>query len=158
MKISKKKTVFFKYSVVDAHGSVLEQSDIPVGYVHGVANNMFPKIEKSLSGKKLGDEVIIELKPSEHFGSHDSKKTFVDDIANAPQQFQKIGTEVEFQNEQGETIKMRVVKIADGKIYLDGNHPFAGKTVSYKVTVTDIKDATESEIKTGHPVQNHPLL
>jgi FKBP-type peptidyl-prolyl cis-trans isomerase SlyD len=33
---------------------------------------------------------------------------------------------------------------------MDGNHPWAGKTVHYSVEVMEIRDATTVELKHGH--------
>jgi FKBP-type peptidyl-prolyl cis-trans isomerase SlyD len=43
---------------------------------------------------------------------------------------------------------------------VDGNHPFAGKTVTFKVKVAEVRDATAEELKTGQPITpgpGHPL-
>jgi FKBP-type peptidyl-prolyl cis-trans isomerase 2 len=32
---------------------------------------------------------------------------------------------------------------------IDGNHPFAGKTPTYALTVADIRDASEEEKRNG---------
>ncbi len=157
--VTNKKSVFFKYSVIDDEtGQIIEQSDIPVGYVHGVPNQMFPKIERNLKGKKVGQSVKVTLEPSEHFGEHNPELQFSDSIDNVPAPYRIVGTEAEFKNEQGKSMKMLVTKVEDGIVTLDGNHPFAGKTVTYKVKITAISDATAEEIAMGHPVQDHPYL
>ena len=53
------------------------------------------------------------------------------------------------QNEQGDTITMKVTKIENGEVTLDANHPFAGKTVVFRMTVVGIRDATQEEVGTG---------
>lgn len=157
-KVENKKTVFFKYSVVDEAGQIIEQSDIPVGYVHGVPNQMFPKIERSLKGKIVGQSVKVTLKPAEHFGAHNPELQFSDEIDNIPAPYRTVGAEAEFKNEAGEAMKMMVTKVEEGMVTLDGNHPFAGKTVTYTVEITSINDADAQEISMGHPKQDHPHL
>ena len=46
--------------------------------------------------------------------------------------------EVEMQNESGEIKTFRVSNIEDGKLTVDGNHPMAGQTITFSVTVVDI--------------------
>jgi FKBP-type peptidyl-prolyl cis-trans isomerase SlyD len=143
--ISKHKVVAITYSIIDQSGAILEQSDIPVYYVHGGPNDMFPDIEAALDGCTLGDSVEVVLPPEKAFGYHDPAMTFTDDIANVPPEFRRVGAEVEMQNDRGETRSFFVSKIEGDKLTVDGNHPFAGKTLTYAVTVADIRDASEEE-------------
>ena len=66
------------------------------------------------------------------------------------------GAEVEFQNDHGEVKVFRVTKIDNGKLTVDGNHPFAGKRITYNITVQTVRDATPDELSNG--VQNTPVL
>lgn len=148
-KVSNKQAVLMTYSIVDADGEVLEQSDIPVGYVHGVPNQMFPKVEKALHGCEVGETVSVLLTPQEGFGEYDASLTFSDNIENVPPEFQKIGAEAEFVNESGGKMTMTVRSVEDGMVNLDGNHLFAGKTVTFNVKVNEIRSATAEELATG---------
>ena len=150
------KVVSITYSILDDQGVVLEQSDIPVAYVHGGPNQMFPEVEAALEGKSVGDQIEVTLPPERAFGPHDPALTFTDDIENVPPQFRRVGAEVEMQNERGDVRTFFVSRIEDGKLTVDGNHPFAGKTVTFVVTVRDIRDATGEEQRRG--VGNTPLM
>ncbi len=147
--VSKHKVIAITYAIIDESGVILEQSDIPVYYVHGGPNDMFPDVEEALEGRKLGDSVEVVLPPEKAFGYHDPAMTFTDDIANVPPQFRKVGAEVQMQNERGETRSFIVSRIDDNKLTVDGNHPFAGKTLRYAITVADIREATEEEKQNG---------
>lgn len=147
--VSKHKVVAITYSIIDESGAILEQSDIPVYYVHGGPNDMFPDIEAALEGCTLGDSVEVVLPPEKGFGYHDPSMTFTDDIVNVPPEFRHVGAEVEMQNDRGETRSFFVSKIEGDKLTVDGNHPFAGKTLTYAVTVADIRDASEEEKQKG---------
>jgi FKBP-type peptidyl-prolyl cis-trans isomerase SlyD len=141
--------VSITYRISNAAGDVVEQSDMPVTYVHGVANNMFPKVEQALIGRCVGDSVQVSLSPEEGFGPSDPGLIFVDDVANAPSEFRFVGARPVFQSATGERREMVVTKIENGRLTVDGNHPFAGQTMTFHVTVVDIRDATESEIGSG---------
>jgi FKBP-type peptidyl-prolyl cis-trans isomerase SlyD len=147
--VSRHKVVAITYSILDESGVVLEQSDIPVYYVHGGPNDMFPDVEEALDECALGEEVEVVLTPEKAFGYPDPNMTFTDDIDNVPPQFRQIGAQVQMQNDQGEVRSFFVSKIDGDKLTVDGNHPFAGKTLTYAVTVADIRDATEEEKKKG---------
>jgi len=147
--VEKHKVVAITYSILDESGAILEQSDIPVYYVHGGPNDMFPDVEEALDGCSLGESVEVVLEPEQAFGYHDPNMTFTDDLENVPPQFHHVGAEVQMQNDRGETRSFFVSKIEDGKLTVDGNHPFAGKTLTYAVTVADIRDASEEEKQRG---------
>ncbi len=151
-RVSNKKHVMFSYTIVDADaGDVLEQVEIPMGYIHGGEQRMFDKVEKAMEGCVTGDEIEVTLTAAEAFGEADPELVFTDSIENVPPQFHQVGAEVEFKNDQGEVKSFTVTKIEDGLLTIDGNNPLIGKNITFKVTIHDIRDATEKEIKAGKP-------
>lgn len=157
-KVSRNKAVYVTYMIKDQAGSVYEQYDMPVGYVHGGNSPLFEKIEAALEGCKVGDSVEVTLNPQEGFGEPDPNLSFTDDIENVPPEFRRLGAEVEFQNESGESRLFRVSRIADGKLTVDANHPLAGQTVTFVVKVENIRDASMDEIVNGLPADQSQSL
>ncbi|MDH5712305.1 MAG: peptidylprolyl isomerase [Gammaproteobacteria bacterium] len=154
--IEKNKFVSLTYSITDETDEILERIDLPVPLILGYNSQLIEKIEQALIGKKQGDQVSVTLSAEEGFGPHLPELAFTDDIANVPPEFQHIGAEVQFQNDQGETKEFRVTRIENGKLTVDGNHPFAGKTITYNVTVVEVRDPTPEEMMNG--VENQTLL
>ena len=146
--ISKHKVVTITYSIAHENGIIAEQSDLPVEYLHGVENDMFPKVEAALEGKSVGDSVEVKLSPEDGFGVHNPSLTFTDDLENVPQEYRFVGAKPSFQNEKGEVVELTVSKIEDGKLTVDANHPFAGKTMKFNVNVVGVRNATADEIST----------
>ena len=144
--------VYITYSILDERGMVVEQHDVPVGYVQGANSGILPAIEAAVAGRKVGDRVEIKLSPEEGYGLRDESLVFKDDIENVPPQFRRIGTEVMFENEAGETKVFYVTAIEDGKVTLDGNPSLAGQSVTCLVNVMDIREATPEEIRNGRPL------
>lgn len=147
--ISPQTVVTFTYVILGSDGGVLEQSDLPMSYIHGVDGKMYPKVETAMTGASIGDEVEVELSPEEGFGQPDPDLMYVEKLENVPPEYRRIGAEAMFENEVGETITMKVTKIENGELTLDANHPFAGLTVKFKITVVDIRHATPQEIGSG---------
>ncbi|MCK5696621.1 MAG: peptidylprolyl isomerase [Gammaproteobacteria bacterium] len=147
--ITKDKYVELTYAILDAQGEIKERVDIPVKYIHGRNSGLFPKIESALEGQKKGEKIEVSLSQYEGFGPSDPNLIVTDDLANVPPQFHQIGAEVEMQNESGATKKFTVSKIENGQLTIDGNHPLAGQTIKFIVTVGDVRDATAEELKTG---------
>ncbi|HEX9625374.1 MAG TPA: FKBP-type peptidyl-prolyl cis-trans isomerase [Acidiferrobacterales bacterium] len=145
------KVVSITYSLRNANGEIVEHSDMPVQYIHGIGGDLFPQVEQALTGKRVGEHVTVTLPPEEGFGHPDPGLTFTDDVENVPPELRRIGTELEAQNAQGETLKFVVTRIEGGKLTVDANHPFAGQTITFDVTVQDIRDATPDELRSGQP-------
>lgn len=143
------KFVSLTYHIVDMDGTVLEQNDIPVSYVHGGETELIGNMDKAVVGKSAGDEVELVIPPEESFGEHDPDLTFTDDIENVPPQFRQLGAEVQMQNEDGEIKKFYVTRIEDGKLTVDGNHPLAGKSLKVCVKILEVRDATMADMQSG---------
>ncbi|MFV1982204.1 MAG: peptidylprolyl isomerase [Thiohalomonadales bacterium] len=148
-KVEKNMVVSMTYVILDQDGTVLEQSDIPISYIHGVDERVFDKIVNSLEGSKIDDEVVVQFEPDEAFGAIDPDLIYTDELNNVPSDFHQIGAEAEFQNDSGEKKTMIVTKMEHGKITLDGNHPLAGKHVDFKITIRAVRPASEQELSSG---------
>ncbi|MBZ0069961.1 MAG: peptidylprolyl isomerase [Thiobacillus sp.] len=150
--VAHNKLVYITYSILDARGMIVEQHDVPVGYVQGANSGILPAIESAVAGRKIGERVEISLTPEEGYGLRDESLVFTDDLDNVPEQFRRVGAEVMFENASGETKVFYVTAIEDGKLTLDGNPSLAGQSVTCLVNVIDIRDATPEEIRNGRPL------
>jgi FKBP-type peptidyl-prolyl cis-trans isomerase SlyD len=148
--------VYITYSIVDQAGNVVEQHDLPVGYVQGGNSGLLPSIESALVGKRIGDQVEVTLAPQDAFGERDPDLTFTDDIDNVPPQFRHIGAQVQMANEGGETKTFYVTSIEDGRLTVDGNHPLAGQNATCVVNIMDIREATADELANGMAADSAP--
>jgi FKBP-type peptidyl-prolyl cis-trans isomerase SlyD len=149
--IRKDKVVSVTYTLHDERGEIFEQSDLPVPYLHGHASGLFDKIEQLLEGRHSGDSFEATLTPEEGFGPHDPALTFTDDIGNVPPELRHLGARLEAQNASGELLTFIVTRIENGKLTVDANHPLAGQTVKFRVTIRDVRDASPDELRTGQP-------
>jgi len=140
------KFVSLTYRISDMEGSVLEQNDIPVGYLHGGDTELIGSMDQVITGKQAGDEVEMVVPPEDGFGERDPDLTFTDDIDNVPTQFRQLGAEVQMHNEDGETRTFYVSRIEDGKLTVDGNHPLAGKTLKVRIKIVEVRDATPEDM------------
>ncbi len=151
-RVAKGKVVYVTYRIRDVVGSFLEQSDFAVGYVHGAGVALFPKVEEALDGVTVGTTVEVTLFPEDAFGQHLPELVFIDDIENVPPTLRYVGAEAQMESDQGVVRTFVVSRIEDGKLTVDGNHPYAGKTLVYAVDVVRIRDATPAEIARGEPL------
>lgn len=152
------KVVSFTYTIVDEVGDVIEQSDLPISYVHGGKHDLFEKVEEQLEGSVVGDIVEVSLTPEEGFGRRDPNLTYTDNLDNVPAEFHRVGAEVEMVNDAGDSKTFVVTHIEDGKLTVDGNHPMAGKVITFNISVTAIRDATDEEMANGVEPVAMPVL
>ncbi len=150
MNICKDSVVTLSYIVRDLDGRTLEESDEPVSYLHGGYDNIFPLVEQALEGKATGETVELKLQPTDAFGEFDeelvrieSRDVFPDNIEIG---MQFVGAPVE----GGEEMLYTVTDIADDKVVVDGNHPYAGQAVHFQCTVAEVRAATPDEVAHGH--------
>lgn len=150
-RVAKNKAVYITYRILDQLGEIVENYDLPIGYVHGANSGLLEKVERSLDGRQVDDVVEVILSPEEGFGEHKPEMTFTDDIDNVPPEFRQVGADVEMQNDKGETRVFKVSNISNGKLTVDGNHPLAGQTIKFILTIARIRDASPQEIANGKP-------
>ena len=149
MKIEKNSAVTLRYTVSEITGKLLEESKEPMSYLHGGYGNTFPKIEEALEGKEAGYQATIELQPEDGFGARNEalmqsipKKQFPPGV--------KVGGQLEGRDDSGQTIVFTVLKIKGDTVFLDGNHPLAGKSLRFGLKVLEVRPATEEEVAHGH--------
>lgn len=140
------KLVSLTYRIEDGRGQILEQTDLPVSYIHGGQTELIGGMDAAVQGRAVGDEVELILDPEDGFGPYDPSLTFTDDLENVPPQFRFVGAEVRMQNEQGEVRPFHVTHIAEGKLTVDGNHPLAGKTLRVCIRIEEVRDPTQAEL------------
>lgn len=148
--------VYISYSILDQSGNVIEQHDLPVGYVQGGNSGLLPSIETAVAGKRAGDRVEIILPPGDAFGERDPDLSFTDDIDNVPPQFRHVGAQVQMSNEAGDTKTFYVTSIEEGMLTVDGNHPLAGQNAVCVVNILDIREATPDELASGMAADSAP--
>ncbi|OGU20857.1 MAG: peptidylprolyl isomerase [Hydrogenophilales bacterium RIFOXYD1_FULL_62_11] len=150
MNIVKNTVVTLTYIVKDVDGNLLEESNEPVSYLHGDYDNIFPLVERALDGKTTGEKVEMKLQPADAFGEFDEtlvrmepREGFPDDI--------EIGMQfVGSPDNGGEEMLYTVTDIAEDKVVVDGNHPYAGQAVHFQCVVSDVRAATADEISHRH--------
>lgn len=150
--VAKDKHVQFTYQITDETGEVVERIDLPMNCIFGRHNRLYDSVEAVMLGASAGEEVSAKLNASEcAWGEADPSLIFSDSIHNVPAEYRRVGAEVQFQNDNGEVKSFTVAKIEGNTITIDGNHPFAGKAVTFHVKILAVRDATGEELVEGIP-------
>ncbi len=133
-------------------GELVDAGKEPLVYLHGGHDDIFPKIEEAVQGKKIGETVKVKLQPEEAFGDYDEELIQIEPRSQFPKELQ-VGMQFEGGPEGGDDddfIIYRVTDIADDKVVLDGNHPLAGMSLIFTCTVTAVRPASDEELAHGH--------
>lgn len=152
MKIAKDTVVSLRYELFDAEGESLEQVSEPISYLHGGYDGIFPLVEEALHGKDVGDTCSVTLTPEDAFGEYEHELVEVEARSAFPKDL-AVGMQFEGAPEDSDDedfILYTVVSIDDDEVTVDGNHPLAGKTLTFNCTVTGVRAATAEELKHGH--------
>jgi FKBP-type peptidyl-prolyl cis-trans isomerase SlyD len=150
MRIEKDSVVSLNYKLSDLAGKIMEEPDAPISYLHGGYDGIFPMVEEELHRKEVGYSCSVLMEPENTFGEYDSDLVRVE-----PRDLFPDNVTVGMQFEGGEegsddAFIYTVTDIAEDKVVVDGNHPFAGVTLRFDCTVTAVRPATSEELAHGH--------
>jgi FKBP-type peptidyl-prolyl cis-trans isomerase SlyD len=153
MNIFTNTVVTLTFELFDAEGNLLESTDEPIAYLHGGHSGMLPKLEEALLHKKVGDAVSVIVEPADAFGDFDPELIKIEAADRLPPEVE-VGMQFEAyaspDDETGSGMVFTVTDIADGKVVLDGNHPWAGKRLRFECRILDVRAASEEEVQHGH--------
>ena len=138
MKIEKDTVVTLRYRIADAQGKLIEDSRDPMVYLHGGYENTLPKIEAALDGQDVGYEVTLNLQPQDAFGERDERLVRTIPKSEFPPGV-KLGGQLDGHNDDGTQQAFIVTKIKGPTVFLDGNHPLAGKALRFYLKVTGVR-------------------
>ncbi len=150
MTITKDSVVSITYVVKDSKGDTLdESSDEPMVYLHGYGN-IVPGLEQALEGLSVGATAEVTVPPALGYGEYDPKRKFEMPTEGLGNSLPPIGATVELENEDGVSFSAQVVARNPESLSLDANHPLAGETLHFQVTVTDLRVGLPEELAHGH--------
>ncbi|MFP2962363.1 peptidylprolyl isomerase [Myxococcus sp. 1LA] len=151
MRVAKDSVVSLEYKLHLGDGQVIDQSapDQPLSYLHG-HRQIVPGLEGALEGMGLGDSKQVVVAPGQGYGEHDPAGVRTVPRNMLPPGFSpQAGQTLMAQTDQGD-IPLRIQEVRDDAVVVDLNHPLAGKTLHFDVTVKGVRAATQEELTHGH--------
>jgi FKBP-type peptidyl-prolyl cis-trans isomerase SlyD len=150
MNIARNTVVTLSYRVTDSEGSLVDEGEHPIVYLHGGYDGIFPRIEEALQGKGVGDVLELMLQPDDAFGDYDAELVMIEPRSLFPDNIE-VGMQFERATEEGDDGELyTITDIAEDKVVVDGNHPLAGMALVFSCTVSEVRPATAEEIGHGH--------
>lgn len=151
MQVSKDKVAVLDYVLKDDAGTVVDQSQGgEFAYLHG-ANNIIKGLEDALEGKTAGESLSVTIPPAEAYGERDENQ--IQEVGRSmfpPEVEIQVGMQFQAQSPDGQMMVVTVSGVEGETVTVDGNHPMAGQTLHFDVTVVDVRDASAEELDHGH--------
>jgi len=147
--VAKNAVVGIDYRLTVADGTEVDTTDDrgPMEYLHG-HQNIVPGLEKELEGHEVGDALEVTVGPEQGYGEHDPER--VVEVNREQLGFEaEVGAVVSAKLPDGREQHLLIAEIEDDTVTLDGNHPLAGQTLRFEVSIASIREATEEEIANG---------
>lgn len=151
MKVSTNSVVSLDYTLKNNAGEVLDSSQgrAPLVYLHGVGA-LIPGLENEIDGMEVGQAKTVTVQPELAYGvKSDDLLHVVPKSGFQGDEEMFVGMQVQLETEQGPAIAT-ISNIEGEDITLDLNHPLAGEVLTFDITITDLREATEDEIAHGH--------
>jgi len=152
MQIGKDTVVSIDYTLTDDAGKVLDTSKgrVPLAYLHG-AGNLIAGLESALEGKTAGEHFAVTVEPAQAYGQRDERLKQVM-LRTSFKGVKRVEVGMQFSTRTAQGNRGMVVVGFDkaGDVIVDGNHPLAGKTLNFDVTVVEVREATQEEKDHGH--------
>ena len=160
MKIAANCVVSIDYVLKNDAGEILDQSTEgdALTYLHG-HDQIVNGLEAALDGKAKGDNVKAVVSPKDGYGERTT-----DEMIQVPKAEFPPGVDLEpgemivAASNDGNEIPLWVVDVDESSVMLSHDHPLAGETLHFDVTVKDVRAATAEELQHGHvhgPGEHH---
>jgi len=100
---------------------------------------VIPGFDQAVDGMTVGEKKTVTIAPADAYGERYEtiiqqvpKTTLPDDMTV------EIGMQLQSQGEDGQVMSFLVTEIADDTITVDGNHPLAGKALTFDIELVEI--------------------
>lgn len=121
-------------------GTIFDNSEgrEPLEFTAG-SGEIIPGLDRGVIGMEIGESREVTVAPGDAYGDRDEarvqlvpREAIPDNIPTDP------GTRLSVQTQQGQTVPVVVSKATESHVELDANHPLAGRTLTFDVTLVEI--------------------
>lgn len=152
MKITKDSVVSIDFRLHLGDGEAVDESEPgePLVYLQG-HEEIVPGLEKALEGKSKGDTLQVTVTPDEGYGAYDPDGLEEVSRSEFPEGLElQAGGILSATDPDGDEVDFFIKEVKGDTVLVDFNHPLAGKTLHFDVTVRDVRSATAEELEHGH--------
>ena len=113
---------------------------------------LLPKFEEAVMGKEPGESVSFTLEAKDGYGEvipeaivELPKSVFMMD-GKVADEILFVGSQIPMATAEGQHMMGVVKEVKEDSVMMDFNHPMAGKTLNFDVTVVDVRDTTPEDL------------
>jgi peptidylprolyl isomerase len=133
-------TVKVQYTGKLDDGSVFDSSAErePLEFTIGEGRTI-PEFEKAVIGMKPGESKTFQIACENAYGPYRQEMVMIINKDRLPQGLTpKVDQRLQVQPAQGDPFVVTVIEVTEENVTLDGNHPLAGKDLTFNIELTQI--------------------
>lgn len=151
MEIRNPCVVSLTWKLSDAQNRPLDELTEPVEFFYG-GDDLLAKVEEALAGHEIGDELHLQLEPTDAFGDYrpelvcfEERKLFAEPV-EAGMAYEGLPKGHATPDMPADAVYI-VTEVYPTHVVLDGNHPLAGMALRLHIQVRAVREATDDEMQ-----------
>ncbi|MEQ1722709.1 MAG: peptidylprolyl isomerase [Pseudobdellovibrio sp.] len=144
------RVIAFNYVLKNSQGELLDASEPnqPMPFLEG-KHQIIPGLEVELSKLTEGDKKQVTLAAKDAYGEF--RQDMIMEVPKEELAHIKLEMGAHLQLQLDKQVRVvKVTKMGDTHVTLDGNHPLAGVDLIFDIEVVLIREATAEELQHGH--------
>jgi len=103
------------------------------------SGQVIPGFDSAVEGMAVGESKSVSIAPEDAYGPRvEQAIQEVPKSALPPDLEPEVGMRLQAQGQGQQTLQLTVTEVGDETITVDGNHPLAGKTLNFEISLVEI--------------------
>ena len=100
---------------------------------------LIPDFEQAVVGMNPGETKTIQIPSDKAYGPHHEEMVMVVDRNEFPEDLEpRVDQRLQVRKSDDQVFAVTVTAVSESKVTLDGNHPLAGKDLTFDIQLTEI--------------------